>query len=122
MSCIWSAPVAAAATRSIRTVRIVKAAFLSMVTGTVLKKEDGGARRAPPLFYLIPRPPGRWGVEWAEYHRKARASAIWTALRAAPFRRLSETTHIMSPFSLMVSLLTLPTKTGSRPWEPLAVG
>ena len=42
-------------------------------------------------------------------------SAIWTAFNAAPFRRLSETTHITRPFSVEISSLILPTKTSSFP-------
>ena len=45
------------------------------------------------------------------------SSAIWTALVAAPLRRLSATTNIDSAFGCDSSRRTRPTKTSSRPSE-----
>ena len=48
------------------------------------------------------------------------SSAIWTALRAAPLRRLSLTTHSASPFSTVGSTRTRLTNTAS--WPVISLG
>ena len=47
--------------------------------------------------------------------RSCRSSAICTALRAAPLRRLSATTQRFRPFSTVESLRMRLTKTGNSP-------
>ena len=60
-------------------------------------------------------------------HRRSRprstsSSAIWTALVAAPLRRLSETIQRSSARSLPGSRRMRPTKTSSRPAASIAIG
>src|SRR5690606_8472861 len=47
--------------------------------------------------------------------RSTSVSAIWTALSAAPLRRLSETIHMASPFSTVRSSRMRETKVASSP-------
>jgi len=54
--------------------------------------------------------------------RSSRASAIWTALRAAPLRRLSATIHMLSPQSMVSSSRMRPTKTSSSPVTSTGMG
>src|SRR6187200_726882 len=49
-------------------------------------------------------------------------SAICTALVAAPFLRLSETTHMFKVFGCVSSLLNLPTNTSSLSCASIGIG
>ena len=52
----------------------------------------------------------------------AKYSAICTAFVAAPFLKLSLTTHIFSELACDSSLLILPTKTSSLPFANIGIG
>lgn len=78
-------------------------------------------------FGLRPRVGRRWSSTipyWFYFTipKFIRLSAIWTEFHAAPFNRLSDTTHIWKPFSSSRSLRIRPMKTSLLPTQSAGIG
>ena len=87
----------------------------------LLQKEDKSRKGSNNLQNRIPSADGfpfhlfPHAALFFSTPRLIMVSAIWTVLSAAPLRRLSDTTHILRPFSMVASSRMRDTKVAKSP-------